>query len=56
MAWREFSGGEMTNWGAHGIDQIQMALGTDTTGPVEFWPLEGGHKIVRGHVRSRGQL
>jgi len=29
----------MTNWGAHGIDQIQMALGTDTTGPVEFWPL-----------------
>ena len=42
MRYREFSGGEMTNWGAHGIDQIQMALGTDTTGPVEFWPLEGG--------------
>ncbi len=39
MAWREYSGGEMTNWGAHGLDQIQSALGTDETGPVEFWPL-----------------
>ena len=36
----------MTNWGAHGIDQIQAALGMDTTGPVEFWPLEGGMKTA----------
>jgi predicted dehydrogenase len=42
MRWRDYSGGEMTNWGAHGLDQIQMALGTDTTGPVEFWPLADG--------------
>ena len=28
MRWRDYSGGEMTNWGAHGIDQIQCALGT----------------------------
>jgi predicted dehydrogenase len=42
MRWREFSGGEMTNWGAHGIDQIQSALGMDGTGPVEFWPLDSG--------------
>ena len=27
MQWRDFSGGEMTNWGAHGVDQIQWALG-----------------------------
>lgn len=40
MGWADFSGGEMTNWGAHGIDQIQWALGMDTTGPVEFWPME----------------
>jgi predicted dehydrogenase len=44
MRYREFSGGEMTNWGAHGVDQIQAALGMDTTGPVEFWPLDGGLK------------
>ncbi|MBS1871770.1 MAG: Gfo/Idh/MocA family oxidoreductase [Acidobacteria bacterium] len=40
MSWREFAGGEMTNWGAHGLDMIQMALGADHTGPVELWPLE----------------
>jgi predicted dehydrogenase len=39
MGWRDYSGGEMTNWGAHGIDQIQSALGMDRTGPVELWPL-----------------
>jgi predicted dehydrogenase len=41
MAWRDYSGGEMTNWGAHGLDQIQCALGMDQTGPVELWPLAG---------------
>lgn len=40
MAWRDYSGGEMTNWGAHGLDQIQSALGMDETGPVEWWPLQ----------------
>ena len=42
MRWRDFSGGEMTNWGAHGIDQVQWALGTDGTGPVELRPLTAG--------------
>ena len=42
MQWRDFSGGTMTNWGAHGVDQIQWALGADETGPVEIRPLTEG--------------
>lgn len=46
MQWWDFSGGEMTNWGAHGVDQIQWALGASETGPVELWPLEEGNGKV----------
>lgn len=42
MRWRDFAGGEMTNWGAHGIDQIQWAIGGDGTGPTELKPLSEG--------------
>ena len=42
MRWRDFAGGEMTNWGAHGLDQIQWALGMDGTGPTELKPLSEG--------------
>jgi predicted dehydrogenase len=42
MRWRDFAGGEMTNWGAHGVDQIQWALGMDETGPSEMRPLSPG--------------
>jgi predicted dehydrogenase len=37
LSFRPYSGGEMTGWGAHGIDQIQGALGMDDSGPVEVW-------------------
>lgn len=36
LSFRHFSGGEMTGWGTHGIDQIQWALGMQETGPVEI--------------------
>ncbi len=42
MQWRDYSGGEMTNWGAHGVDQIQWALGKSLTGPTELWPESSG--------------
>jgi predicted dehydrogenase len=50
MRWRDFSGGEMTNWGAHGIDQVQWALGMDDTGPVDLWPITEG---LHGQVGMR---
>ncbi|MGO8690284.1 MAG: Gfo/Idh/MocA family protein [Thermoguttaceae bacterium] len=42
--WRDFAGGEVTNWGAHAVDQVQWGLGMDGTGPVEMWPA-GGTKV-----------
>ena len=54
MRYREFSGGDQTNWGAHGVDQIQMALGTDQTGPVEFWPLPEGPRGAVGFRYANG--
>jgi predicted dehydrogenase len=34
--YRDYSGHMMTNWGAHSVDMVQLALGTDNTGPVEI--------------------
>lgn len=69
ISFRPWSGGEMTGWGSHGFDQIQWALGTDDTGPVEIWTegapfqpptytqtgsIADGNKLCdRPHVRFR---
>lgn len=44
--WIEYDGGGqswgVTGWGTHSLDQVQCALGTDDTGPVEILPEEPG--------------
>ncbi|MBR5626581.1 MAG: Gfo/Idh/MocA family oxidoreductase [Thermoguttaceae bacterium] len=53
MMWREYAGGEMTNWGAHGVDQIQWALGADNTGPVAILPHpDGNGKIIMKYANG----
>ncbi|MHB0957694.1 MAG: Gfo/Idh/MocA family protein [Pirellulaceae bacterium] len=39
--YREYCGWLVSGW-VHAFDQIQRALGTDDTGPVEIWPEEPG--------------
>jgi len=38
---QDYSGGQTTNLGAHGIDIVQWANGTDETGPIEIEDLGG---------------
>jgi predicted dehydrogenase len=36
--WRDYSGGSMTDFGAHHFDIVQWALGMDHTGPLKVTP------------------
>ncbi len=47
-------GGQMwgvTGWGTHSLDQVQCALGTDDTGPVEIWPEAPGGRDCKVTMR-----
>jgi len=48
MSFRPYSGGELVNWGCHGLSMVQWVLGTDNSGPVEVWvePAEKLEKLV----------
>jgi hypothetical protein len=45
--YREYCGWLVTGW-VHAFDQIQRALGTDDTSPVEIWPEEPSDKGSTG--------
>ncbi|QDV53202.1 Gfo/Idh/MocA family protein [Gimesia fumaroli] len=38
--WHEYSGGKLTDWGAHHVDIACWALGASDTGPSKITPLE----------------
>lgn len=66
-AYREYSGGGMTDWGAHHFDIAQWGLGMDDSGPVEIIPpdqpergsgvrfvYENGVELIHGGYENRG--
>jgi len=58
MSFRPYSGGELLNWGCHGLSMVQWALGMDNSGPVEIWvePAEKLQRVVydQPETRDRG--
>ena len=37
MSFRPYSGGELPNWGCHGLSMVHWALDMDLSGPREIW-------------------
>lgn len=58
-AYRDFSGGGMTDWGAHHFDIAQWGLGMDGSGPVKITPPGAGvdrltYTYANGVVMTHG--
>ena len=52
--YREYSGGYVTDWGAHHFDITQWALGMDHAGPSEILPPSGEHDEYGAQLIYRG--
>lgn len=55
MSFRPYSGGELVNWGCHGLSMIQWALGMDGSGPTEIWvePAEKLETLIYDQPENR---
>ena len=51
--YREFSGGNVTDWGAHHIDITHWALAMDQSGPVEIRPPKRGMDVYGAELVYR---
>lgn len=58
--WHEYSGGKLTDWGAHHVDIACWALGATDTGPSKITPVEyklpveykDGHPVVKDRYNA----
>jgi len=53
-SFRDYSGGGMTDWGAHHFDIAQWGLGMDESGPVEILPPDGKDRPKLTYVYANG--
>lgn len=62
--WHEYSGGKLTDWGAHHVDIACWALGASETGPSQVTPLDfklpveykDGHPLVQDQYNAATQF